>query len=105
METLVQKKLSTTWHILKDEKYYINIEMDVIKFSDNTMVCGCITKITLIYGVVKLNFGIRLEYCIDCMWPIASSQLVDVFNCTAVKLVTYTACMCLNRSCTQYVCD
>ena len=40
-------------------------EMDVIKFRDNTMVCGCITKITLIYGVVKLNFGIRLEYCTD----------------------------------------
>ena len=40
--------------------------MNVIKFRDNTMVCGCTTKITLIYGVVKLNFGIRLEYCIDC---------------------------------------
>ena len=39
-------------------------EMDVIKFRDNTMVCDCITTITLIYGVVKLNFGIRLEYCI-----------------------------------------
>ena len=31
------------------------------------MACGCITKITLIFGVVKLNFGIRLEYCIDCV--------------------------------------
>ena len=37
-------------------------EMDVIKFRDNTMVCVCVTKINLIYGVVKLNFGIRLEY-------------------------------------------
>ena len=42
-------------------------EMDVIKFRDNTMVCVCVTKINLIYGVVKLNFGIRLEYCIDCV--------------------------------------
>ena len=42
-------------------------EMDVIKFRDNTMVFGYITTITLIYGVVKLNFGIRLEYCIDCV--------------------------------------
>ena len=49
--------------------------MDVIKFSDNTMVCGCITKITLIYGVVKLNFGIRLEYCIDCV-----CDLLQVLN-------------------------
>ena len=39
--------------------------MDVIKFRDNTMVCGCMRTITLIYGVVKLNFGIRLEYCIE----------------------------------------
>ena len=42
-------------------------EMDVIKFRDNTMVFGYITTITLIYSVVKLNFGIRLEYCIDCV--------------------------------------
>ena len=45
------------------------------------MVFGYITTIALIYGVVKLNFGIRLEYCIDCvcdllqvlnlwMWPV-----------------------------------
>ena len=50
-------------------------EMDVIKFRDNTMVCGCITTITLIYGVVKLNFGIRLEYCIDCV-----CDLLQVLN-------------------------
>ena len=41
--------------------------MDIIKLWDNTVVCGCITTITLIYGVVKLNFGIRGEYCIDCV--------------------------------------
>ena len=45
-------------------------EMDVIKFRDNTMICVCITKITLIYGVVKLHFGIRLEYCIDCVYDL-----------------------------------
>ena len=49
--------------------------MDVIKFSDNTMVCGCITKITLIYGVVKLNFGIRLEY-----WTDSVCDLLQVLN-------------------------
>ena len=37
--------------------------MEVIKFRDNTMVCGCITNI--IYGVVKLNFGIRQECCTE----------------------------------------
>ena len=50
-------------------------EMDMIKFRDNTMVYGCITTITLIYGVVKLNFGIRLEYCIDCV-----CNLLEVLN-------------------------
>ena len=56
------------------------VEMDVIKFKDNTMVCGCTTEITSIYGVIKLNYRIRLEYCKDCvcdllqilnlwMWP------------------------------------
>ena len=50
-------------------------EMDVIKFRDNTMVFGYITTITLIYGVVKLNFGIRLEYCIDCV-----CDLLQVLN-------------------------
>ena len=49
--------------------------MDVIKFSDNTMVCGYITIITLIYGAVKINFGIRLEYCIDCV-----CDLLQVLN-------------------------
>ena len=29
------------------------------------MVCGCTTKRTLVYGVIKLNSGIRLEYCKD----------------------------------------
>ena len=38
-------------------------EMDVIKFRDNTMVC-----VTSICGAVKLNFGIRLEYFIDCVY-------------------------------------
>ena len=41
--------------------------MDVINFRDNTMVCGCTTKITLIYGVIELNYGIWLEYCKDCV--------------------------------------
>ena len=50
-------------------------EMDLIKFRDNTMVCGCITTITLNYGVVNLNFGIRLEYCIDCV-----CELLQVLN-------------------------
>ena len=54
------------------------------------MVCGCTTKITLTYGVVKLNFVIRLEYCIDC-----ACDLLQVLNLS----------MCLNRSCTQYVWD
>ena len=49
--------------------------MDIIKLWDNTVVCGCITTITLIYGVVKLNFGIRLEYCIDCV-----CDLLQVLN-------------------------
>ena len=40
-------------------------EMDAIKFSGSTMVCGCITTMTLVYSVPKLNFGIRLKYCID----------------------------------------
>ena len=40
-------------------------EMDVMKLRDNTMVCGCTTKITLIHGVIKLSYGIRLEYCKD----------------------------------------
>ena len=53
----------------------IIIDMDVIKFRDNTMVCGCITTKTLIYGVVKLNLGIRLEYCIDCV-----CDLLQVLN-------------------------
>ena len=42
-------------------------EMDVINFRDNTMVCGCTTRITLIYGVIELNYGIWLEYCKDCV--------------------------------------
>ena len=29
----------------------------------------------------------------------------DLFNCRAIKLVIYTVCMCLNRSCTQCVCE
>ena len=29
----------------------------------------------------------------------------DLFNYRAIKLVTYTVCMCLNRSCTQCPCD
>ena len=39
--------------------------MDVIKFRDDTMVCGGTTKGTLIYCVIKLDSGIRLEYCRD----------------------------------------
>ena len=50
-------------------------EIDVKKFKDNTMFCGCITTITLIYGVVKLNVGIRLEYCIDC-----ACDLLQILN-------------------------
>ena len=50
-------------------------EMNVIKFRDNTIVFGYITTIALIYGVVKLNFGIRLEYCIDCV-----CDLLQVLN-------------------------
>ena len=34
------------------------------------MVCGCTTKITLIFDVIKLNFGIKLEYCIDCLYDL-----------------------------------
>ena len=49
--------------------------MDVLKFRDTTMVCGCITIITLIYGVVKLNFGMSLKYRIDCVF-----DLLQVFN-------------------------
>ena len=62
----------------------LKVEMDVMKFKDNTMVCGCTTKITLIHGLIKLNYkldGIRLEYYKDCvcdllqilnlwMWPV-----------------------------------
>ena len=74
--------LPTRIYLLKNN----NSEMDVMKFRDNTkvcgctIVCGCTTKITLIHGVMKLNYGIRLEYCKDCvcdllqilnlwMWP------------------------------------
>ena len=46
-------------------KSRFHFEMDVIKFRDNTMPCT--TKRTLIYGVIKLNSGIRLEYCRDCV--------------------------------------
>ena len=49
--------------------------MDMTKFRDNTMVGGSITRITLIDGVVNLNFGIRLEYCIDCV-----CDLLQVLN-------------------------
>ena len=85
-------------------------EMVVIKFRDNTMVCGCIRTITLIYGVVKLNFGIRLEYCIEFVCDLLQVDLFstcgcDLLNCRAIKLVTYIASMCMNRSCAQCVCD
>ena len=33
----------------------------VMKFRDNTMVCVGTTERTLIYGVVNLNYGIRLK--------------------------------------------
>ena len=39
------------------------------------MVCSCITTRTLIYGVIKLNFGVGLEYRIDCV-----SNLLQVLN-------------------------
>ena len=29
----------------------------------------------------------------------------DLFNYRAIKLVTYTICMCLNRSCTHCICE
>ena len=41
------------------------VEMDVIKFKDNTMVCVCTKEIISIYGVIKLNYRIRLEYFKD----------------------------------------
>ena len=63
------------------------------------MVCACITTITLIYGVQKLNFGIRLEYCIECAynigWECEYSQPVDVTCIIAEQL---------NWSHTQLVC-
>ena len=34
-----------------------------------------------------------------------SSCWSNLFNYTAIKLVAYTVCMCLNRSCTQCVCE
>ena len=49
--------------------------MNVIKLRDNTMVGGCILTIILIYGVVKLNFGITWEYYIDCV-----CDLLQVLN-------------------------
>ena len=57
------------------KSYRLNTEMDVIKFRDNIIVCGSAPKITLIYGVIKLNFEIRLEYCMDCAF-----DLLQVFN-------------------------
>ena len=47
----------------KSFSYSSNIccEMDIIKFRDNAMVCGCTTKIPLIYGVIKLSYGIRMK--------------------------------------------
>ena len=42
----------------------------MMKFRDNTIVCGCTTKITLIHGVIKLNHGIKLDYCKDCVYDL-----------------------------------
>ena len=62
-------------------------KMDVMKFRDNTMVCGCTTKITLIHGVIKLNYGIRLEYCKDVYVTYCkfSTCGYDLFNHTVIK--------------------
>ena len=57
------------------------------------MVCGCNTKIILIYGVIKLNFGVTLEYCIESLCNIVNSKLVDVTCLITQQLVTYTACI------------
>ena len=51
------------------------VEMDVIKFKDNTMVCGCTKEIISIYGVIKLNYRIRLEYFKDC-----ACDLLQILN-------------------------
>ena len=34
-----------------------------------------------------------------------STSGCDLFNYIVINLVTYTVCMCLNRLCTQYVCE
>ena len=43
----------------------------------------------------------------DCVCDLSQILICgcDLFNYRAIKLVTYTACMCLNRSCTQCVCE
>ena len=42
--------------------------------------------------------------CIGDLLQILNCEC-DLFNYRAIKLVTYTVCMCLNRSCTQCVCE
>ena len=70
------------------------IKMDVMKFRVNTIVCGCTTKITLIDGVIKINYGIRLGYCIVKTVYVTYCKFstcgCDLFNYTAIKLVAYT---------------
>ena len=70
------------------------IKMDVMKFRVNTIVCGCTTKMTLIHGVIKLNYGIRLEYFIVKTVYVTYCKFsacgCDLFNYTATQLVTYT---------------
>ena len=67
--------------------------MYVMKFKNNTIICGCTKKITLIYGVIKLNYGIKLEYCKDCAYG-----LLQILGVTS--LITQQ----LNWSHTQFVC-
>ena len=62
-----------------DEKY-------IEKLRNRTVYSGTAKRI-LIYGVIEL-------VC-KC----------DLFNYTGIKLVTYTNCVCSNRSCAQYVCE
>ena len=41
-----------------------------------------------------------------CVWPLCKFSTCgsDLFNYKAIKLVTYTVCMCFNRPCAQCVC-
>ena len=67
-----------TSYIRMTYKWHTDDGMDETKFRNNTMACGCTTKIILIDGVIKLNFGIRMEYCIDCVLQILSLWMWSV---------------------------